>query len=98
MGKQRYFKTQGDITRWIRENESTLRFLYFDKNMTARKVAENQNVHFDQRFAKVLARELGKKGMGLGGMRIGSGNKKGVEWCDKPNCRKKKNSCQECTS
>ena len=77
MGKQRYFNSQGEMRQWMRDNRRTLKKLYIDDNMTARKVAENQNIAFDQRFAKLLHEEIGDKNMGLGGRRIGSGNKKG---------------------
>ena len=91
MGIRKKFESQSDIREWIRDNKTTLSRLYFDKNLTARKVAENQNIEFDRRFSKVLAEELGKKGMGLGGSRQGSGNKKGIKFCGK--CRKKPIDC-----
>ncbi|MBK8737652.1 MAG: hypothetical protein IPL98_17765 [Saprospiraceae bacterium] len=47
--------------------------------MTARKVAENQNIYYDNNFQKALLRVCGSKGMGLGGSRIGSGKKKIID-------------------
>ena len=59
----------------IADNKAVFIQLYFKKNMTARKVAENQNIEFSPSFAKALVRVLGTKGMGLGGARLGAGNK-----------------------
>ena len=94
MGKLRYFSNQGDLRDFIRNNSTTLKDLYFIKNLTARKVAENQNIFFDSRFARLLTEELGKKGMGLGGKRQGSGNKKGIKFCG--TCRRKLEKDENC--
>lgn len=67
---------------YIDKNKSLLKSLYFDKDLTARLVAENQNIHYDQNWQKAILRVLGKKGLGLGGPRPGSGNKKG-KYCGK---------------
>lgn len=61
---------------YIEKYKLVFKKLYITNNLTARKVAENQNIHYDANFQKALLRVLGKKGMGLGGARIGSGQKK----------------------
>lgn len=60
----------------VTRNEALFKTLYIKKDMTARKVAENQNIAYDANFQKALIRVLGTKGKGLGGARIGSGQKK----------------------
>lgn len=61
----------------IEQNIALYKNLYIKKGMTARKVAEKQNIAFDQNWAKALNRIL-PKNLGHGGSRPGSGNKKGV--------------------
>lgn len=61
---------------YIRKNEALFKRLYITQNMTARKVAENQNIQFDNNFSKALLRIFGKKTSGWGGSRPGSGQKK----------------------
>lgn len=60
----------------IEANLALYKQLYIKRGMTARKVAENQNIQFDANFSKALHRLL-PKSMGHGGARVGSGNKKG---------------------
>lgn len=64
----------------IEKNLQLYKHLYLERDMTARKVAENQNIKFDNNFQKALLRAVGSKGKGLGGRRLGSGNKKGVRF------------------
>lgn len=73
----------------------TLEEMYLTNDMTARKVAENQNIHYDNNFQRALLRTVGRKGKGLGGARPGSGNKKGVKFC--PTCKKKLGNCNHLT-
>lgn len=72
---------------YIDKNKALFKKLFLADNMTAKKVAENQNIEFDQNFSKALMRSLGKKTDGHGGARVGSGNKKGTKFC--PTCGKK---------
>ena len=51
--------------------------LYHEKNMTAQEVAKRMNIKYDNNFQKALLRVCGSKGMGQGGKRKDSGNKKG---------------------
>jgi len=87
----RKFLTYSEVVEYVSENKTILKRLYIDSDMTARKVAENQNVFYDQNFQKALLRVCGKKGKGLGGLRQNSGNKKGVKFCTV--CRKKFGNC-----
>ena len=59
----------------IESNRALYKMLYVTRGMTARKVAENQNIAYDNNFQKALCRVFPKK-MGWGGFRIGSGQKK----------------------
>jgi len=74
------------IEKYILEREATFFELYMKKDLTARKVAENQNIAYNNNFQKALLRVFGTKGKGLGGSRQGSGNKKGIKFCGA--CRK----------
>lgn len=74
--------TYSEIVDHIEKNKSLFTDLYIKMNLTARKVAENQNIAYDQNFQKALLRVCGAKGFGLGGKRLGSGNKKG-KFCGK---------------
>lgn len=86
MGYRKTFVTETAIKKWLRANEATVRRLYLQKDLTARKFAENQNVEYDKRFQKLLG-ELFPKGKGHGGTRLHSGNKKGgIQFCGV--CRK----------
>lgn len=70
------FLTYADPLDHIQRNEALFRLLYVKQNLTARKVAESQNIHYDNNFQKALLRTFGPKGMGHGGARPGSGQKK----------------------
>lgn len=61
---------------YIERNRPLFKQLYIKLDMTARKVAENQNIAFDNNFQKALLRAFGPKGKGHGGARPGSGQKK----------------------
>lgn len=73
-------------------NKSTFKNLYIDQNMTAKEVAANQGMEYSEKFQKVLLRICGKKGLGLGGKRSGSGMKKGTKLC--VTCRRKLINCK----
>lgn len=88
--------TQPQAVEHIEANLAVFKRLYITQDMTARKVAENQNIEFDQEFAKALFRVFGPKGKGLGGARLGSGNKRGVVLCSV--CRKKVGNCEHTTT
>lgn len=78
---------------YIEKNKISLRKLYKEADATARKIAENQNIHYDSNFQKALFNVLGPKGKGLGGARHGSGNKRGTKFC--PLCGKKMSATHE---
>lgn len=84
--------TQPEAVAHIEANRALFKRLYIIQDMTAKKVAENQNIEWDQEFSKALFRVFGPKGKGKGGSRIGSGNKKGVAFCGI--CRKKAGTCE----
>lgn len=92
MGLKRKKMTQTEAVEHIEKNKAIFRELYLKRDMTARKTAENQNIEYDEEFAKALFRVFGAKGKGKGGARLGSGNKKGVKFCGI--CRKKWGDCQ----
>lgn len=50
--------------------------LYFDKEFTARELAEHYKIIYNVNFQKACIRVLGVKGKGLGGSRTGAGNRK----------------------
>lgn len=60
------------------------------KKSTGPKACEKFGVDY-QSAHNILAYHV-KKGLGHGGKRAGSGNKKGVEFCGK--CRQKKKNCK----
>lgn len=68
--------TYSDALEHIERNRTLFKRLYLTDNLTARKVAESQNIHYDNNFQKALLRTFGPKGMGHGGARQGSGQKK----------------------
>jgi hypothetical protein len=70
--------TYAQARKEIADNQSLYKSLYILQGLTARKVAENQNIRYDNNFQKALCRAF-PKNMGLGGKRPGSGNKKGVK-------------------
>jgi len=70
------FLEYSDALEYIERNEALFKRLYLTQNLTARKVAETQNIHYDNNFQKALLRVLGQKGMGMGGARAGAGQKK----------------------
>jgi len=76
---------------FVKENKARLSKLYIDKDLSARGLAERNNIFFDQNWAKALFRVLGSKNKGLGGARDGSGNKKGIRFCGV--CKKQLGSC-----
>jgi len=61
------------------------------KKLTARRIAENQNLEYNNFFQKALIQVLGPKGMGLGGTRENAGNKKGIKFCG--GCRQQLDNC-----
>ena len=71
-----------DMIDHVSINKVLFNKLYITENMTAREVAANQNIFYDQNIQKALYRVCGSKGNGLGGVRVGSGNKKG-RFCGK---------------
>lgn len=82
-----------EAVEYVEKNKYAIKKLYSEADATARKIAENQNVHYDQNFQKALLKVLGPKGKGLGGSRQGSGMKKGTKLC--PLCGKKMSSNHE---
>lgn len=86
--------TYAEAYELVYKNKKLFKELYIDKDLTSKKVAENQNIQFDNNFAKVLLRVLGAKEMGHGGKRPGSGNKKGIKFCSK--CGKKLDKQHAC--
>ncbi len=101
MANLRKLKTYKEVHEFISGNRVLIGEMYLDKDMSARNIAENQNIHFTQNFATVLLRTFGKKGAGHGGARVGSGNKLGIRFCG--SCRKtlsktelKKKQCKSC--
>ncbi len=79
----RRFNSTDEATEFIERNRS-IKVLYIDKNATAREVANSFLVDFeDGKTARAFTKALNKKypkGLGWGGFRLGSGNKKG--WND----------------
>lgn len=73
------FLDYSDALEYIQRNEALFKRLYITLDMTARKVAENQNLHYDNNLQKALLRTFGPKGKGHGGARPGSGQKKKKE-------------------
>ncbi len=61
----------------IASNIAAYRQLYHKQGLTAKVVAQRMGIAFDNNFQKALLREVGPKGLGLGGFRLGSGNKPG---------------------
>ena len=76
---QRKFISYSEALDYVTKNEAVFKLLYIKKDMTAKKVAENQNIFYDNNFAKALLRVCGKKGLGQGGARVGAGQKKKTE-------------------
>lgn len=60
---------------YIEKNKLIIKKMY-KSDMTAAKIAENQNIHYDNNWQKALLRTLGPKGKGLGGARPGAGRRK----------------------
>lgn len=79
--------TYSQAVQFIESNKATVKRLYIGKDLTGRIVAEKLNISYSNSFQKALLRVLGAKGKGLGGARLGSGNKKGIKFCHV--CRKK---------
>lgn len=77
---------------YVEKNKRVIRPLYFDKDLTAKKIAENQNVSYDANFQKALFKVMGPKGKGHGGSRPGAGNKPGIEFCG--TCRQTSENCK----
>lgn len=61
---------------FLLKNFSTAKNLYINKDYTARQLAEHYIVVYDNNFQKACIRVFGEKGKGLGGERMGSGNRK----------------------
>lgn len=62
------------IANFLLRNEKEARDLYFQKEYTARQLAEHFGVLYNPNFQKACFRILGSKKMGLGGKRTGAGN------------------------
>ena len=58
----RKFLTYSDCEACIEQNKAVFKLLYITRDMTARKVAENQNIEYTPNFQKALLRVVGKKG------------------------------------
>lgn len=87
----RKLRTYEEVNSYVLENIAVLKQLYLTQDLTARKVAEKMNVEYSALFQKALFKHIGPKGLGKGGARQGSGNKKGVKFCG--TCRQKKENC-----
>jgi hypothetical protein len=85
------FRTYTGVLAYVILNKSDFCDLYIKKNLTAREVAEKMNVEFNNNLSKVLLRVCGKKSLGLGGKRLGSGMKKGTIRCK--DCRRTLSNC-----
>jgi len=70
--------TYSEAAALIERNVLLYKELYITRDLTARLVAENQNIEFDNNFQKALLRVCGSKGAGHGGSRVGAGKKKRV--------------------
>lgn len=92
MGKRRKL-TRKEFLCLVREQQPIYKELYIDRGLTARKVAENQNIHYEVWTPKVLFSVLGSKQLGHGGKRQNSGNKKGIHFCG--GCRKQTKDCKD---
>ncbi|MEM6699030.1 MAG: hypothetical protein AAF847_00120 [Bacteroidota bacterium] len=75
----------------VREERHLYENLYIRRDLTAKKVAENQNIHYESWVNKVLHQVFGNKGKGHGGRRANSGNKKNIKFCR--GCKKKIENC-----
>jgi hypothetical protein len=63
------------INDFLLQNTKEASDLFFKKDFTARELAEHFNIVYNQNFQKASIRVLGVKGKGLGGARVGSGNR-----------------------
>lgn len=61
---------------FLQQHFSTAKNLYINRDYTARQLAEHLKVVYDNNFQKACIKAFGVKGKGLGGARMGSGNKK----------------------
>lgn len=64
------------MTDFLLQNSKEAGDLYFDKDFTARELAEHYKIIYNSNFQKACIRALGVKGKGLGGSRTGAGNRK----------------------
>ena len=85
------FYSQSEATDWVEKNKRTVCPLYKRDDMTAETVCKTQGVQFSVWMAKAFFNVCGSKGKGHGGKRPGSGNEKGVEFCE--TCHKAKKNC-----
>lgn len=92
MKLRRKFEDIIEIRDFIIKNRAVFYNLYIQKDLTAKKVAENQNIEYNNAFQKALLQVLGRKGKGLGGVRQGAGNKKGIRFCG--TCRQVLKNCK----
>lgn len=68
--------TYSEMVAYIEDNKILCKKLYISNDLTAREVAKTLQIDYNSNFAKALLVVLGQKGMGLGGARQGSGQKK----------------------
>lgn len=68
--------TYTEMVAYIEANQMLCKKLYHNSNLTAKEVAETLKIAYNSNWAKALFRVLGEKGLGLGGARQGSGQKK----------------------
>lgn len=87
--------TRKEFNNLVRENMKLYKELYFNRDLTARQVAESQNILYEDWIPRVLYQVLGSKKKGYGGKRQNSGNKKGIRFCG--GCRKKIKDCKKST-
>lgn len=64
------------MTEFLGENSVTAKDFYHKKNFTAKELAEHFSIIYNKNWQKACFRVLGQKGLGLGGERKGSGNRK----------------------
>jgi hypothetical protein len=72
--------TRNEVKELIENNESAIRKLYIDNDLTAKEVSATYNCEYSDFWNKELYRVIGSKGKGHGGVRKNSGNKKGVKF------------------
>ena len=89
--KLKKLNTYAEAVQFVTDNQATIKQEYLQKDKTARVVADLFGIHYNNNFQKALYRVIGPKGKGHGGLRRGSGNKKGISFCGQ--CRQVKEKC-----